>query len=523
VAAPRDRPLTTVSPARLRSPAGTRCEPPPARQLRSAASRLLRHLDRTADRGLLWATIAGALFASGRGPRRRAGVRGVMAATATSAIAHALAKPLLPRLLRRVAEQGGAPTWGKRFPATHAASSAAFVTAAALESPLLGVALVPLATGVSGARVWLGERTTADVVAGAALGVGVAALTRRWWPVVRHAPARARPASGAPPLGDGSGVVIVANRSAGTPGALETLGQIVGVTGEDPPEEVPAPSEEIHAVLPRAQVIVPEPGIDFVDEVEAALDRPAPDGTAPRAIGVAGGDGSVAALAGLAQRRRVPLVVLPEGTLNHFARDVGIDDSASALAAARDGEAVLVDVGIVDIEGPEASGRTVAFVNTASLGGYPDMVKLRESWEERWGKWPSAAFALVRVLAEAAPLVVELDGRRRTIWLLFVGNGGYEPRGMAPLFRPRLDARVLDVRYLRADVPFSRTRFVASVLGGTLARSRVYVAGTRTRLSVRVVGPPVGLATDGEVQPDADRFTFRIAPKPVPVYRAPET
>jgi len=516
VAAPRDRALSTVPVPRLRSPAG---------------ARWLHRLDRTADRGLLWAAVAGGLMASGRGPQRRAGVRGVMAAAATSAVAHSLAKPLLPHVLRHVAEQGdrvvGAPPRRRRrFPSAHAASSSAFVTAASMESPLLGVALAPLAVGVSGARVWLGERTAEDVLAGAALGAGVAVLTRRWWPVVRHAPARARPAHGAPALGDGSGLVVVANSSAGTPGPLETLGQIVapvvGIATDGEAQEPPGPPEEIATVLPRAQVIVPEPGVDFVEEVEAALDRPAADGTAPRAIGVAGGDGSVAALAGLAQRRGVPLVVMPEGTLNHFARDVGIDDSASALAAARDGEAVLVDVGLVDIGGPGDGGRTVAFVNTASLGGYPDMVKLREDLEGRWGKWPSAAFALVRVLAEAAPLVVELDGRRRTIWLLFVGNGGYQPRGMAPLFRPRLDARVLDVRYLRADVPFSRTRFVASVLGGTLARSRVYVAGTRTRLSVRVVGPPVGLATDGEVQPDADRFTFRIAPEPVPVYRPAE-
>ena len=118
MAAPRDRPLTTVSPSPLHSPTGTRW---------------LRRLDRTADRGLLWATVAGGLFASGRGSRRRAGVRGVMAATATSAIAHTLAKPLLPRVLRHVAEQSGARVpWGRRFPATHAASSAAFVTAAAL-------------------------------------------------------------------------------------------------------------------------------------------------------------------------------------------------------------------------------------------------------------------------------------------------------------------------------------------------------------------------------------------------------
>ncbi|MDD7964541.1 bifunctional phosphatase PAP2/diacylglycerol kinase family protein [Actinomycetospora lemnae] len=494
--------------------------------------RWLARLDRTADRGLLWAVVAGGLMASGRGPRRRAGVRGVMAAAATSAIAHALAKPLLPRALRHVAERscravGAPPPRGRRFPSAHAASSTAFVTAAGMESPLLGGVLAPVAIGVSTARVVLGERTVEDVVAGAGLGIGVALLTRRWWPVVRHAPARARPAGDAPALGDGAGLVVVANSSAGTPGPLETLGQIVapviGVGDTDGEPEPPAPPSEIHEVLPRAQVIVPEPGIDFVDEVEAALDRPTADGTEPRAIGVAGGDGSVAALAGLAQRRRVPLMVLPEGTLNHFARDVGIDDTPTALTAAREGDAVLVDVGVVDITaGDEGETRSVAFVNTASLGGYPDMVRLRESWEERWGKWPSAAFALVRVLAEASPLVVELDGKRRTIWLLFVGNGGYEPRGMAPLFRPRLDARVLDVRFLRADVPFSRTRFVVSVLAGTLSRSRVYVANTRTRLSVRVVGPPVGLATDGEVQPDADRFVFRIAPGAIPVYRPRE-
>ncbi|PVZ03698.1 undecaprenyl-diphosphatase [Actinomycetospora cinnamomea] len=496
-----------------------------------AAARWLRRLDRTADRGLVWAAVAGTLIASGRGPGRRAGVRGVMAAAATSAVAHALAKPLLPRVLRHVAQRGcraggGPPCRGRRLPSAHAAASAAFVTAAAMESPALGASLLPLAGGVSGARVWFGERTTEDVLAGAVLGAGIAALTRRWWPVVRHAPARARPASAAPALGDGAGLVIVANSAAGTPGPLETIGQIVGpvvgLADDDTPPEPPGPPEEIHALLPRAQVIVPEPGIDFVDEVEAALDRPAPDGGAPRAIGVAGGDGSVAALAGLAQRRGVPLVVLPEGTLNHFARDVGVEDTPSALAAARDGHAVLVDVGLVDIGVADAGRRTAAFVNTASLGGYPDMVRLREDWQERWGKWPAAAMALARVLAEAAPLVVELDGRRHTIWLLFVGNGGYEPRGMAPLFRPRLDARVLDVRYLRADVPFSRTRFLVAALSGTLSRSRVYVAATRTRLSVRVVGPPVGLATDGEVQPDADRFTFRIAPKPVPVYRPDE-
>ena len=63
------------------------------------------------------------------------------------------------------------------------ASAAAFATAVGLESPRLGLALAPLAAAVAYSRVHVGVHWTSDVVAGAALGVGVAALTRRWWPV----------------------------------------------------------------------------------------------------------------------------------------------------------------------------------------------------------------------------------------------------------------------------------------------------------------------------------------------------
>jgi len=470
----------------------------------SRTERVLRGLDRVSERGMLWGAVTAVLLA-GHGPGRRAGVRGALAAVATSTVVDGAAKPLLPRVHPEAS----------RFPSAHAATAAAFTAGASLESRGVGAALVPAFLSVTGARVALGERRALEAGAGAVLGVGIALLTTRWWPAVGHHPARARPARHAPALGDGAGLVLVANVSAGTPGPLESL-----LPGEsDGDDDRPSALAHIEAILPRAQVLVPEPGVDVVVEMEQALQRPAADGELPRAVGVAGGDGSVAAIAGVAQRHGLPLVVLPEGTLNHFARDVGITDTPSALRAARDGHAVLVDVGLVDTAAAGSPAAPMAFVNTASLGGYPDMVQLREQWEDRLGKWPSAALALMRVLAEATPLEVELDGSRRTVWILFVGNGAYRPTGMAPVFRPSLDARVLDVRYLRADLPFSRTRFVAAVLAGTLLRSRVYVARRLDRLDVQVLGDPVGLATDGEVQPDATRFAFRIAPRPVPVYR----
>ena len=82
-------------------------------------------------------------------------------------------------------------------------------------------------------------------------------------------------------------------------------------------------------------------------------------------LAVAGGDGTVATVAAVAADAGVPLVVVPAGTRNHFARDLGLDirDPAAALLALRDAEQVRVDLGTV-------AGRT--FVNNVSFGVYAD-------------------------------------------------------------------------------------------------------------------------------------------------------
>ena len=82
-------------------------------------------------------------------------------------------------------------------------------------------------------------------------------------------------------------------------------------------------------------------------------------------LGVAGGDGTVSAVAAVAAEAQRPLVVIPAGTRNHFARDLGLDltDPASALAALRTGDAAPVDLGRV--------GSRV-FVNNVSFGAYAE-------------------------------------------------------------------------------------------------------------------------------------------------------
>jgi diacylglycerol kinase family enzyme len=86
------------------------------------------------------------------------------------------------------------------------------------------------------------------------------------------------------------------------------------------------------------------------------------------ALGVAGGDGSLSTVAAAAWARRLPLICVPSGTRNHFARDLGLDpsDPAGALDAFADGIEARIDVATVN-------GRL--FLNVVSLGIYGEAVR----------------------------------------------------------------------------------------------------------------------------------------------------
>ena len=459
---------------------------------RSAADLGLRRLTTLADHSKLWFAIAG-LLATRKGPWRRAALRGTASIAISSAVTTGVAKRLLPR--RRPAvhlmpshRRLRTPPSSSSFPSGHAASATAFTTAVSMEAPLLGLALAPLAGTVAYSRIHTGVHWPSDVAFGMAVGAGVAVATSRWWPV-RSAPALARPSRRTAALPTGEGLLLLVNPASG----------------------IRDPSVELAQRGPHARLLKPVPGADLVDELSAELDR----GAGATALGVAGGDGSVAAAADVAATRGLPLLAVPTGTLNHFTRDLGVDgpqDAARALAA---GSAVRVDLGALRIDG----GRPRRFVNTAGIGGYPDLVRLRERWQPRWGKWPAAVLALARVLADAEAIPVLIDGRALRIWLLFVGNNSYQPKGPAPSWRPRLDEGVLDVRYIRADLPLSRTRFLIGALTGALRRNRTYVQRERERLRVEVLGCPAQLAADGELTGPGHVFEFTAHHAELDAYR----
>jgi diacylglycerol kinase family enzyme/membrane-associated phospholipid phosphatase len=469
----------------------------------------MKNVSTAANHSLLWFAIA-AFLAARRGASRKAAARGVLAIAGASAAANGVFKPLLPRRRPAASELPAYqtlphPPTSSSFPSGHAASAAAFTAAVAMESPKLGLALAPLAASVAYSRVHVGVHWGSDVVAGAALGGAVALATHRWWPVRLTDEARARPLDAVPELPDGKGLVLLSNQRSGDPGY--------------------DPAVDLEAALPDAVVIRAVPDRDLDEQLDTAV---AEREGSVRAVGVAGGDGSVAAAAAVAGRRNLPLVVVPTGTLNHFARDVGVYDMQEAVDATGAGEAVAVDLGLIDVHPGHGADphtgdvvRTRCFLNTASIGSYPELVRLREKWQPRWGKWPAFAAALVVVLRRSEPVQIKVDGRWLAVWFLFVGNGPYHPRGMVPAWRPSLDSGLLDVRWLRADIRFSRLRAVIALVLAALGHSRVYHQREAGVLDVELAVPGM-LATDGEVIEKAGRFTFRVAERPIPVYRRNE-
>ncbi|WP_280253354.1 phosphatase PAP2 family protein [Nocardia abscessus] len=460
-----------------------------ARVRATPADRVLKALTTAADKNRLWIALGAVLFVAGDRSTRRGAARGLLALGIASGVANGVAKPLFPRrrppdesvpFVRRLV----APPVSSSFPSGHSASAAAFAAGLALESPVAAVAVAPVAAAVGYSRVHIGVHWPSDVVAGALFGGAVALLTRRWWAVRDDEPAALGPVGHIDPLPGGAGLLLIGNPHAGSGNGDGTLAAV----GDR---------------LPAAEVLELTGGDDFEARVDELLRR---DDIV--ALGVVGGDGTVSTVAEYAVRHRLSLAVFAGGTLNHFARDAGVEDSAVTFAALEAGEVVRVDVAEVSFDGAERR----IFVNTASLGGYPDFVRVRERWERRIGKWPAAGLAMVRVLLRAKPLHVTIDDARIALWMLFVGNGAYRPADQIPMSRPELHGGTLDVRYLRADVPFSRLRLVFATFTGTLEYSPTYRHRRVSRMDVGVAEEPVSLATDGEVDHRGKNFRFTSKP-----------
>ncbi|QIK73685.1 phosphatase PAP2 family protein [Propioniciclava coleopterorum] len=439
-------------------------------------------LTNVADRSKLWFGIAAGLSVLGGARGRRAALRGVATLAATSLIANqglkrVIVRPRPDRGLLPFGRNGRRRPTSSSFPSGHAASAAAFAYGASAEWPALTVPLGALAGAVGFSRVATGAHYPSDVAAGYLLGMGVGVWGRKVVPIPDQ------PVSGSTGLAtldigarpDGAGVTLFVN-----PGSRSGTGTRV--------------IRAVRAALPEVVVVELRPGEDW----DAVIRERGADA---EVLAVAGGDGTVRTVAAAALDLGLPLAVLPAGTFNHFAKDVGNHPLGRALGAIRAGTAVKVDAGYVN-DG--------LFLNTASVGAYTDFVRIREKYEKRIGKPAAAALAALRTLRRSRSLRLRADDVEMDVSLLFVGNGQYLPQGFAPRLRAQLDDGVADLRTLDMTTGLSRWSVIWSLVNGQLWRSPYYEVTTAAEMDVELLDGPVRVARDGELGELADRLRIRV-------------
>lgn len=458
---------------------------------------VLPRLSRVADHSVLWMAVSAALMATPWRQSHLAARQGLVTLAITSAVTNLVAKRLLPRdrPSGQLAASGEPmvrlPTSGS-FPSGHAASAAAFALAVGTVEPALAMPLAGLAAGVAYSRVYTKVHFPTDVIAGIALGALTAAVVQRVAPVRTPDPVRVLNPVPVPqqPRPDGDGVIVVVNPRSGHGRAARL-------------------QRDVERDLPKAEVVLTRHGEDLVVTLRAAADR-------AEVLGICGGDGSVNAAARVAMERDLPLLVLPGGTFNHFAADLGVPLAADAIQSVQAGTAVRVDVGTIT---DDETGYEEIFLNTASLGSYPSFVSAREQWEPRLGKGLAAVLA-VFLLRDEKPLEARVDGRPHRLAMMFIGNGRYQPHGFAPGWRPRLDDGLLDVRLLDVAEHLFIPRLLGAVASGRLGHSRLYTEQAAGSLTVELPGGTTPIATDGETGPGGGAsLHFGVRPSSLVAYR----
>jgi diacylglycerol kinase family enzyme len=247
--------------------------------------------------------------------------------------------------------------------------------------------------------------------------------------------------------------------------------------------------------------VVLQPGDDLVGLAEDAV------ASGASAIGMAGGDGSQAAVASVAARHDVPFVCVPAGTRNHFALDLGLDrmDVAGALDAYADQIERRVDLAVVN-------GHT--FVNNCSLGLYAKVV---QSPQYRDAKLRTAAGMLPDLIGpDAQPLDLRFTGpggdQFTTAHLILISNNPYQlahPGGRGT--RERLDLGKLGIVAVQVGDAADARHFMMLELTGQVQRFEGWQEWTKGQFTVDS-GASIEAGIDGEAMVLNPPLSFGIKP-----------
>jgi diacylglycerol kinase family enzyme len=241
----------------------------------------------------------------------------------------------------------------------------------------------------------------------------------------------------------------------------------------------------------------------------AAIARGAAQSDEP-VIVAAGGDGTISGVAAALVGTGKVLGVLPVGTLNHFAKDLGLAlDLESAVRTIVEGETATVDTG-------EVNGRI--FINNSSLGIYPRIVARREAQQQRLarGKWLAFFWATLQALRRFPflDLQIAFEGRqisRRTAFL-FVGNNEYQIAGFNLGSRTCVNGGNLGLYLTHRTGRFGLFRLAFHALFGRVDQAKDFDVFCVKEARIETRKRRLLVALDGEIERMETPLNYRILP-----------
>ncbi|MES2054773.1 MAG: diacylglycerol kinase family protein [Pseudomonadota bacterium] len=279
----------------------------------------------------------------------------------------------------------------------------------------------------------------------------------------------------------------------------------------------PALADEVRAAFAEAGIEIDLVLLDAGDLRDAVMRL-----TGVPVIVIGGGDGTLGCAARVLVERGedVALGILPLGTRNHLARELGIPlDLAGAAAVIASHARRQIDV---------AWAGDAMFLNNASIGLYPEMVRVRDDTQRRHkvAKWLAAIAASAATLRRVRHhrLRLRSAGQDREIVtpMLFVGNNHYEIEQGHPGKRTALDDGLLSVFAIGPSHRFQLIGLALRSLLGLTRRDRDFAAiGDVAELDVTGQSSTVDIALDGEVMKLSLPLAFRIDPLALTVVALP--
>lgn len=228
------------------------------------------------------------------------------------------------------------------------------------------------------------------------------------------------------------------------------------------------------------------------------------------AIVIGGGDGSMRSAARTLGGTSVPLGLLPLGTLNHFAKDLGIPlQLEHAVAAIAGGRTRKVDLA-------EVNGET--FINNSSIGIYPYMVIDRERRRARHklAKWMAMVPAFFRMMRHfpRRRLRISAEGFARPYRTpcLFVGNNEYAMELFTVRRRSRLDSGKLWFYVVKPREPLEFFWMVCRMCFGRLDQARDLDTFQLKEAEVSAKSSRLPVALDGDVSIMHTPLRYRVRP-----------